>query len=983
MDVRVLGTLQVLAGDEPAALGGPQRRAVLAFLLTRANQVVPTKELIDAVWWKGGTDRREGTLQTHVHALRKALEPERKRREPARVLVSPDNSSYTLRIAPEHTDEFQFVRALSEGRRALQSDDLGTAVRALSQACNLWRGEKAYADLASWPFTTPHVARLRQLRLDAREGLLDARLRLGQHAEVIGELTGLVAEEPMHEGLRAQLALALYRCDQQDDAVRVCSEGIALLREHGLDPGPMLAGCLHAILNHAPELRWTPRPSAIYPPQQPEISRAVFELPKDIKDFTGRDKQLRQILAYFERESARAPVVAIAGRPGVGKTTLAVHAAHRLRDQYPETLYADLGGPGSQPLRPEAVLNGFLLALGVPRVQIPEDLSSRAELYDRQLAQHELLFGGRTLVVIENAPDVASVAPLLPTSAGSAALVTSESQLDGLEAFHVVLDIMEPHEAVELLGKIAGADRVEADQATAQAIAGLCGYVPLAVRIAAARLATRPSWSLATLVDHLIDGRVRLNVLTDEDLPVKSSHTFSYNACRPVERRALRHLGLLEVPDFAPWVLAALLDVAEGDADVYARRLAKAQLLERFRDPATGGDRYRFHGLVRTFAGERLHDEEPGVVTSAALERVLRSYLTHVDRAAARLFPGDLPILARPEIRAVDVVDPERIDERTKDAPLWFEVERLNLVALIDQAYQADLLELTWLLATAAAPLLDLGSHWRSWEQTQEIALRAAQRARDQLAEAAILRNLARIAHFHGRFDEAFERFNRCLGIFRAIGHRFGEAYSLRDLGVLHQEQGGFDQAIGCLSESWSMFDVMGYDVGRATSLCSLGVAYQAQGRLQEAMNNLNVGLRIFSDIPNPLGESATKLAIATIHAEQGRFDDAVVGLRECVKRFEGLGRPRMQAQSLLRLGDLSERQGDLDESLRCVEASLEIVRKLCDRPWEARTLERLGDILALRGDHARARDHHHEALGIFNSLGATEASALARKLAR
>lgn len=743
MEFRVLGPLETVIGGRSLPLGGSQQRAVLAVLLLNANHVVSTAQIIRAVWGDPAPERVVGTLQTYIYQLRKVLEPGRPKGAPAQILVS-NRVGYVLRIAPEQVDEFRFTRLLEEGYRALHNDDPTAAARALNDALELWRGP-ALADVANWPYAIPHIDRLEGLRLAAVEGKVRAELALGHHAQLVGPLQGLLADHPAHESLRLHLALALYRCGRHEEAARVCREGIELLSEQGLD-APALQGRLRAILQHASELKWTPRPSSIRPPKRPAVTGTVFQLPPDIRDFTGRDSLVSKILGLFEdghhERTTAVIVVAIAGKAGVGKTTLAVHIAQRLRSRFSGgALYVNLHGTEAQVLTPFRVLSNFLLALGVARDQIPEDLEERAALYRAQLAARQML------VVLDNAAGEAQVRPLLPGSAGCAALITSRVRLSGLDAVHSVIDVLEPYEAVEFLGKMAGEARVAAEPEAAQAIVGLCGYLPLAVRIAGAKLAARPSWSLTRLVEQLVNERDRLSQLEVGDLEIRASFALSYQGCSEAEQRAFRLLGLLHARDFAAWVPAALLGVGSAQAEQLIERLTDAQLLETMGDDATGRTRYRFHDLLRAFARERLREEEPASAQRAALEQALGAYLTHAEYAATLLDPGQRPHIIERIVKRWAEPEPGVIASAVRDPVWWFAAERLNLVALINQAYEAGLWELTWLLTNAVVEFFDVGSHWSLWQHTHELALKAARQADNRLAEAATLRNLGRLAH--------------------------------------------------------------------------------------------------------------------------------------------------------------------------------------------------------------------------------------------
>ena len=368
------------------------------------------------------------------------------------------------------------------------------------------------------------------------------------------------------------------------------------------------------------------------------------QLPPDVADFTGRELALEWLHARMparERGSTAVVITAAVGKAGVGKTTLAVHAAHQMRTLFPDgQLYVNLRGVEAQALDPFDVLGRFLRALGVEGHSIPDDVDERVDLYRSLMADRH------ALVLLDNAADEAQVRPLLPAGAGNAVLVTSRTRLTGLAGAEVIdLEVLPPEQAVELLGKIAGEDRIAREPAAAQVLAALCGYLPLALRIAGARLAAKPHWRLQRLAHRLAEQQRRLDELTAGDLEVRASVGLSYNGLGETEQRAFRLFGLLEVPDFASWMLAALLDVSALEAEQVADHLADAQLLDPIGDDATGQLRYRFHDLVRLYARERLAAEETSATRRAALERTLQIYFGHAQAAVGqlRLRPPELP----------------------------------------------------------------------------------------------------------------------------------------------------------------------------------------------------------------------------------------------------------------------------------------------------------------------------------------------------
>jgi DNA-binding SARP family transcriptional activator len=975
MQFRVLGPLEVLADERSLDLNGPQQRAVLAVLLFEANREVSQADLVNAVWGDPPPEGAIKMLHTYVYKLRKELEPERGKGAKGEVLKG-SRFGYQLCIDREQVDEVRFARLLEAARQALTAEDPARALRSIDEALLLWRGP-ALVDIAGLPFAVPHVRRLEGLRSAADETRLAAELGLGLHDQVVERLQGLVAEHPSRERLRQQLALALYRCGRSEEAVQVCREGLERLQEQALD-SPDLQRLQQQILRQDPELAWKPPSSPVRAPSSQATSRRVLQLPPDVGDFTGRRRltaELEELLGGERDGQATAVVVAaIIGKAGVGKTTLAVHVAHRLSDHFPDgALYINLRGTEAKPHDPSKVLISFLGALGLDRKQIPDDLDEQMGLYRGVLADR------RMLILLDNAANEGQVRPLLPNGPGCGVLLTSRHRLSGLPAVHKLVDVLEPDQAVELLAKVAGPDRVAAEPEVAQAIVGLCGYLPLAVRIAGARLAAR-DWRLSRLVERLMDERYRLTELEVGDLEVRASFALSYDGRSEDERRAFRLLGLLDVRHFAPWVLAALQDSDVPEAERLIERLEAAQLLESVGEDATGQLRYRFHDLLRAFARERLRAEEPADEQAKAMRRAVGAYLACAEHAAGLLEPGDTLIIDQRPVP--EWLPRDGVATTVRDPIWWFDAERVNLVALVTQTHDEGAGEMTWLLANTVPKFFDLGSHWRDWQVTHDLALAAAQKEKNLLAEAATLRNLAKLAHLRGRQDKAVTMFNQSLSMFRTLGHWRGEGYTLRNLGVLLDEQRRYDDAIDCFDLSLSIFRRLGScELGEALSLQGLGDASRGKGRLDDAIESFHRSLALFQGLGHRLGEAEVLTDLAVAHQQQGRLDDAIGCYDRCLPILQQLGHRRLHAEVLRRLAELHQDMGHLSQAAGFLDRCLPILRELPDAAGEAQTHVRRGDILDAMGDREGARMAWRESLRISRERDVPEVPGLRDRL--
>jgi tetratricopeptide (TPR) repeat protein/transcriptional regulator with XRE-family HTH domain len=649
------------------------------------------------------------------------------------------------------------------------------------------------------------------------------------------------------------------------------------------------------------------------------------QLPPDIADFTGRQLALEWLHARMRpREEGCTAVVitAVVGKPGVGKTTLAVHAAHQLGSQFPDgQLYINLRGAEVQALDPPEVLGRFLRAFGVEGHSIPDAVDERADLYRSLMADR------RVLVLLDNAADEAQVRPLLPAGAGNAVLVTSRTRLTGLAGAEVIdLDVLPPEQAVELLGKISGAHRIAREPAAAQVIAALCGYLPLALRIAGAKLAAKPQWRLQRLAHRLGEQHRRLDELTAGDLEVRASVGLSYYGLREMEQRAFRLLGLLEVPDFAAWMLAALLDIPAPEAEEVADHLSDAQLLDPIGDDATGQLRYRFHDLVRLYARERLAAEDSLATRRAALERTLQTYFKRAQEAVSqlRLRPPELPGTPAQVLPQ----DPQGL---LAEAYQWLATEHTGLAVSLDQAWREDLGELGQALTRLLADFFEVYACWDEWERTHDVALRAARRAGDRHAEASLLRGLGDLRRFQDRLAEAVELFTNSNAIFRELRDVGGEVDSLTGLARTYRRLNRLADAASCFDAALGLCRGLGDPDREAKAMLFFAKVRNQQGQFEDALGLLTSSRELFRSVGSSGYVAYTDLMIGITYNERGEFDRAAEYLEQALTFAQSLGDPRWEAYALLNIAVAAQGRGSQDDARRDVARSLALFQQAGD----------------------------------------------------
>ncbi|MET0234709.1 MAG: tetratricopeptide repeat protein [Kibdelosporangium sp.] len=661
------------------------------------------------------------------------------------------------------------------------------------------------------------------------------------------------------------------------------------------------------------------------------------ELPADILDFTGRAGKVREVHDLAGRAGGGNPtavvISAISGMAGIGKTALAVHVAHLLRTRFPDgQLYVNLRGAEAQALDPAKVLVDFLRELGM--VDIPKDLAGRAAAYRSRIGDR------RMLVLLDNAADEDQVLPLLPGSPSCSVLITSRVRLSGIAGARLVMvDVLEPGEAVKLLGQIAGAERVAAEPGAADEIARICGRLPIAIRVAGAVLAKRPGQRLDRFVEQLHEQRP-LNLLGAEGGDdVRLSFSLSYRSL-PVEGRQLFGLlGMLRAPDFPAWVGAMALGRAHrGDGYPMIERLVDAQLLQSdsgYEDEA-GQSRYHFHDLLREFAQEQLKKLAPADFERDALQRVLNHYLVLSQAADEALQPRGVPDLAGAGLEKSHL---------RNGAFAWFSAERVSLVAAVEQAFDAEMWHCAWQLATSLTAFFERSVQWDLWQHTSELALTAAQHAGDRKGEAWALRSLGYLAREMSQPGKARSLLLDSLRLFQAVGDRFGEAYALCSLTRTHRDLGQHTEAVACYELAMPMARANGHLWLEANLLRDIGMVHRDHGSSEDALACLKQALPLFHSVGDQLLETYTVRDMGMVHQREGQYAQADECFKTAKSSFSDLGDRRGVARALNSLGDSHREQHRWPDADRFLRDWLEIFRELCDLRWEAYTLRSLGDL--------------------------------------
>lgn len=631
------------------------------------------------------------------------------------------------------------------------------------------------------------------------------------------------------------------------------------------------------------------------PPHQLPLGPSAF-----VNRRTDIDRLDRLLDAGIGADDAHrsAIVSAVAGAPGVGKTALALHWAHRVRSRFPDgSLYVDMQGYGPGPaLAPEQALDLFLRALDVPADGIPDALDERAALY------RSILDGKRVLVLVDNASSSTQVRHLLPASPECFIVVTSRSSLPSLVAregaVRVTLDVLSSGESVQLLGELMGTSRVDADSASALRVAELCGHLPLALRIVAERAINRPQLSMAELIEELVGEQHRLDAMASEEDELSDTRavfSWSYRALSAELRRTFRLLGLHPGPDIGVDAAAALTGSNTTMAKRQLRALADAHLLQE-----RTTNRFHLHDLVRVYSVERATAEDSQEGRIKAVRRLLTWYLLAADagRRAVLPYSASFPLVPAGDIAVIEEF------ESGPAAMRWFDAERRNLQTLLRRASELGQLDIAWKLAIAVSSYLELGSYWAEWEETVTAGLGAARTLGDRLGEAASLSILGDAAWRDGRPDEAIERYEHTAAIAHEIGVGWLEGFGLRGQGLIHEERGHFDTAAQLFESALRVFRSSGFRRGEGMSLLSLGTCARELGDLPTALSRGTAAVEIFEEIGDTWTVAWGSFDLGASYVAAGRLSEATAVLRAAVAIFDDFGDRRCQAQSLALLGD-------------------------------------------------------------------------------
>ncbi|MFF5234711.1 BTAD domain-containing putative transcriptional regulator [Dactylosporangium sp. NPDC000521] len=1003
--ILVLGPLVVSRDEAAVPFGSERQRTLLGRLALTPNEAVPRGELIDLLWPDGSPDSAVNLVQTYVTRLRRLLTPA----EGSGGTLHFGPAGYLLRVGPAELDLLRFRGAVEQARPARPA----VALELLVDALAVWRGAPA-GDVGALA-GHPRAVALTNERLQAAVRLADLADQLGDHVRAVTPLQALSEEHPLHEPVWGRLILALAASGLQAAALAAYEQIRGRLADElGIDPGPELAGFHRRVLRQQWTASASPAASAVRPappaaslaapppvpsPRMPAVVSAPpvpsqrmptvvsappvptpnppmpapgaapapldrvrpLQVPAPVGDFTGRSGELMLLCELLRDERdpgspAPVKVCAIAGPGGVGKTSLAVQAAHLMRADFTDgQLYADLHGDGAHPARPVDVLSQSLRALGVAAALIPTEEAECSALYRTTLADR------RILIVLDNARDARQIRPLLPGAGACSVIVTSRRRMLDLEAATTIdLETMPVDEAVDLLAKIAGPARVLDDPEATAAIVRLCGHLPLAVRIAGARLVSRPNWTVDLLARRLDDEVRRLDELRAGDLQVGASFRLSYQDLAQPAARAFRLLAVAPIDDWSVPAAAALLGARPHDAEDLLDDLVDCSLLLT---PAPG--RYTFHDLLRLYARNLSLTEDGPLEQTGALERLFAYYLDRIVEAARIQHPNMVRLPDGDAAGSAHFAD--------CDAALaWLDVELPQIVSIVEHAARRGPRSLAWIVADQLRGYFFSSRQATQWFATGRAGLEAAQQAGDLRAQAAMYQTLGQASWSIGDFRQSLEQYRLGLALAERTGWHPAVGYISHNIGLVHLALGEPEAAQQAYLEALAVCRRHQHEYVEAVTLNDLGMMCWELGRLKEAANHLALSLALNERGGNIDGEGINRHNLGLVLRELGDFDEARVQLERSLEIHQRTGSRYAYACGLEQLALVHAAAGqDHDTAIGLARAGLELMRSAQDRSSQAGLLVSLGALLFDAGHDDEAAQCTRDAYAIASAIGA------------
>jgi DNA-binding SARP family transcriptional activator/Tfp pilus assembly protein PilF len=939
VEYRLLGPVEVRIGGRCVDAGQPRQRAVLAVLLVDAGRVVPVDTLIDRVWGQVAPEQARSTLRVYLSRIRRLLE-QAAECGAGMAELSHVSGGYRLEVDTGQIDLHLFRRLARRG------DGADNPVEALRAALALWQGQPLAGIEGEW------AGRMRDMwcreRLDASVAWARAELAQANPRPVLAGLAELASDNPLVEPLAEVRMLALHAAGRTSEALDLYARTRAHLAEElGTEPGPDLQTLHRSLLRGEVDTA---------PPAARPAWQVPRQLPAPPQLFTGRMLELAELDKV--QDASTVVITAIDGMAGVGKTALAVQAAHQMVDRYPDgQLFIDLHGytEGVAPVEPGTALEWMLRSLGVAGEGIPADVDQRAGLYRSRLADL------RMVIVLDNAATEAQVKPLLPGAPGCVVLVTSRRRLAGLDHTHALsVDTLPLPDAVALLYQTIGESRLAGQPPRLVAeLVELCGRLPLAIRIAAARLRSHPAWELPDLVRRLCDQQHRLAELQAGQRSVTAALDLSYHDLTADQQRTYRRLGVHPGADIDTYAAAALLDADPPVAGRMLEQLLEAHLLQ---EPAPG--RYRFHDLTRAHAAHTANRDETH--HDGSLVRLLDYYRHTAAIAMDTAYPYERE--NRPQVPPARTRGPD-LSEPTA-ALEWLDSELPNLLAAANFAAEHDRPAHLMHLSTILYRHLRLRGRYHDVMTLHQQTLTTARAAGHQTAELDALNGLGHVHYLQGRHDQATDHLEQAMQLARTIGDRHGELRTLLSLGHTLRALGRREQASDHYEQSLRLARAIGHRAGELEALLGLAPVNRMRGRYGQAADHYRQALQLARAIGHRAGELDALNGLGLDHRAHGRLEQAIDHAEQALQLARATGHRNAEQAALTSLGHIHRMQTRHERAADYYQQALQLARATGHLIAEERGLGGLGDVHRLQGRYEEAADDYRRLLDLARRSG-------------
>ncbi|MFG1880829.1 BTAD domain-containing putative transcriptional regulator [Micromonospora sp. NPDC049102] len=1017
MKINLLGDVEVLLAEHKLHLGTPKQRVIFAMLAVQPGRLVTLVDLIDELWVDHPPRSAVANVRTYAANLRREFETSGL----AEATLVRQGNGYRLTLRPEVVDVFRFQEELYAGRDALGAGDLERASELLGRALARWQGPML-AGIPLGPVLTARTVAAEEERLLAVELLAEVHLRSGRDDLAIPSLREVAARHPLREPTYRLLMRSLHERGDSAEALLAYDEiRKHLISELGVGPGANLEELRRRIVAEMPnrvplddsrrETRSAsgPSPTGDSTPRPTRAVAPVDHLPRSVTDFVGRQGMVARLLAETRRVESRVPAVhVIDGMAGSGKTTLAVHLARRLGDRYPDArLYVDLRGHGGKDvMAPASALVVLLRQLGVPAEQIPIDVDARTERWRRELAHR------RSVIILDNAAGSDQILPLLPIEPTAVVLVTSRRRLTHPDlGASQSLPVMSSREGVDLLTLSVGRERVDAEPEAAVEVVRRCGHLPLAIRLAGARLAHRRGWRLADLAAQMAGGTSALLQLGGENSTITGAFTASYEPLSESTKRAFRFLGLYPGSRFGPISVAALTGLTVAEAHAALDDLTDRHLVENL-----NSRQYGLHDLMRQYSVELCTRIDSPQERRSALAQLFDLTL----EAALRIAETIEPLGIRTQVSHLPFDRPELLDALGEPSAEWLEAERADLVTMVASAHESGFHQHTWRLARALWRFCYIRGYFEDIVTTHRHGLAAAEatgdidptalmhnylasayvktgdnrRALDHLTRAVELSkesqntlntaryqaNLAPVYYWSGHLAEAVELGMERLRDYKGYGS-VGVPMALPNVGLALTSLGRYDEALWLHRRhlAWARTNSNEFHVLNALS--HIGGVRARRGDLPQAIRILKASLALRDRTGHRYGEAEVRLDLGIAYRGLGRLAQAQQEHEMARSLAVGSSERHVEAAALNELGRTLRARGLDQAAAEMHGAALRLATRIAHPHEQGRALAGLAEHFA-SVDPAEARRHWERALAIFVRMGVPERHDVQRHLA-